>query len=502
MLKKKSNSSKYILAIDQGTTSTRAIIFDDKANIKEMSRIPIKQYYPQSGWVEQDANEIWLSVLGVINEIFTKGKIKPQEISSIGLTNQRETAIVWNKKTGKPIYNAICWQSRQSAGICDDLVNAGYEQIFKDKTGLKIDSYFSATKIKWILDNQANNIEQSELLFGTVDSWILWNLAEQKPHLTDRTNASRTMLYNIVDLKWDDDLLKILKIDKNMLPDVKNSAYDYGTTAKEFFFGKSIRINAIVGDQQAALFGQACFEKGALKNTYGTGCFLLMNTGKNPVFSNNGLLTTIAATANEQIEYALEGSVFVAGSGISWLEKGMEFIKSSSECQRIIDQTPSSKGVYVVPTFVGVATPFWDQEVRGGIHGLTMDCGKNEIIRATIEAIAYQSRDIIEVMEKDAQHKIHTIKADGGLSNNHFLMQFQADILNENIKIPDTSETTALGAAYLSGLHSKIWKNRNQVIDLANTKTCSYSPKMEKQEREILYNGWKKALTTTMKFKN
>src|SRR5690554_4772507 len=493
---------KYILAIDQGTTSTRAIIFDKESNLIKMASKEITQHYPKPGWVEHNPKEIVNSVLYVVKEVLKETKLTLRDIEAVGITNQRETTIVWDKGTGKPIYNAVVWQSRQTTDICNDLINKGYKELFKSKTGLLIDAYFSATKIKWILDNvpgarsKANN---NELLFGTVDTWLIYNLTDRKAHATDHTNASRTMLYNIHELKWDEELCAILDIPVEMLPEVKSSSEVYGYTSKKLF-GYEVPISGVAGDQQASLFGQTCFEKGSVKNTYGTGCFMLMNTDDVPVNSENGLLTTIAWKIDNKITYALEGSVFVGGSAVQWLRDGLRLIKSADETEGRAKKLASNDGVYVVPSFVGLGTPYWDSDARGAMFGLTKGTTKEHLVRAVLEAICYQSMDVLRAMEEDIKTPIKSFKVDGGATVNDFLMQFQADILNLTVEQPKILETTALGAAYLAGLAIGYWKDQGEIKKSWQLKK-RYEPQMDESLRNKYIEGWKMAVKATRAFK-
>ena len=494
---------KYILSIDQGTTSTRAIIFDHESNILAMASEEITQIYPHPGWVEHNPNQIWVSVLAVMARVLLEAKLKPQDIHAIGITNQRETTVVWNKDTGQPIYNAIVWQSRQTSDICDSLKEQGYQSLFKKKTGLLIDAYFSGTKIKWILDNVAGARElaqKGKLMFGTIDTWLVYKLSGEKIHITDYTNASRTLLYNIHDLKWDEELCQILDIPLSMLPEVHSSSEVYGYTAPHHFFGKKVAISGIAGDQQAALFGQNCFDEGMVKNTYGTGCFMLMNTGDKPIISENGLLTTIAWGINNEITYALEGSVFVAGSSVQWLRDGIKLIESASETETLATSLASNEGVYMVPAFVGLGTPYWDSDARGALFGLTRGTSKEHITRAILESICYQSMDVLRAMEEDTKLPITSFKVDGGATVNQFLMQFQSDILGLKVEQPKILETTALGAAYLAGLSSGYWKTKDEIR--ASWKLAkSYEPHMDDATRKNYIKGWKIAVAATRQFK-
>ncbi|MEK5071051.1 glycerol kinase GlpK [Sporosarcina sp. FSL K6-1508] len=494
---------KYILAIDQGTTSTRAILFDRQGDIVHSSQREFKQIYPKPGWVEHNASEIWGSVLSVIASVLTESGNQPEDIDSIGITNQRETTVVWDKETGQPVYNAIVWQSRQSQGIVDALAEAGHEKMIQDKTGLKLDPYFSASKVKWILDNVEGTRERAEkgqLLFGTMDTFLIWKLSDGAVHVTDYSNASRTMLYNIGELQWDTELCELMQVPDTMLPEVRSSSEIYTTTAKSIFFGAEIPIAGAAGDQQCALFGQACFHKGMAKNTYGTGCFMLLNTGDKMVRSENGLLTTIAWGLEGKVTYALEGSVFVAGSAIQWLRDGLRMIQKAAETEAYATRVTSSDGVYVVPAFVGLGTPYWDSDARGAVFGLTRGTEKEHFIRATVEALAYQSKDVLLTMEKDAGMDIGILRADGGAVANAFLMQFQSDLLQADVELSKYHETTALGAAYLAGMATGFFGTLEDVESLW-TKDKTYSPLMPEEERDRLYTGWQKAVEATRIFK-
>ena len=494
---------KYIMSIDQGTTSTRAILFDKNSRIISMATKEIKQYYPKPGWVEHDANEIWLSVLGVIAQCLVDKDIKASQVHAIGITNQRETTVVWDKKTGHPIHHAIVWQSRQTNAICNALKDQGHEPLFTKKTGLLLDPYFSGTKVKWLLDNvegARKKAENNELMFGTIDTWLVYKLTGGEKHVTDYTNASRTLMFNIHDLCWDDELLELLTIPKSMLPEVKQSSEVYGTTIPYHFLGEKVKISGIAGDQQAALFGQACFEKGMVKNTYGTGCFMLMNTGSEAVTSKNGLLTTIAWKVNGKVSYALEGSIFVAGSSVQWLRDGLNLIKEAKETEPLAKELTSNEGVYFVPAFVGLGTPHWDTEAKGAIFGLTRGTTSHHLARATLEAIAYQSMDVLRAMEKDINAPITSFKVDGGASFNNFLLQFQADILNLPVERPKVLETTALGAAYLAGLATNYW---GSLDDIKSSWQCdkAFSPNMKAETRKQYIKGWNTAIKATKTFK-
>ncbi|SOC36140.1 glycerol kinase GlpK [Ureibacillus acetophenoni] len=494
---------KYILSLDQGTTSSRAILFNQAGNVVHIAQREFKQYFPKSGWVEHSAKEIWSSILSVIASVLSEKNIRPEQIAAIGITNQRETTVVWDKTTGEPIYNAIVWQSRQTTSICNDLIEQGHEELFREKTGLLIDAYFSGTKVKWILEHvegARKKAEKGELLFGTIDTWIIWKLSEGKVHVTDYSNASRTLMYNIHELKWDEELLSILDVPISMLPEVKQSSEIYGEVSKNHFFGTSVPIAGIAGDQQAALFGQACFESGMVKNTYGTGCFMLMNTGEKAVRSNHGLLTTIAWGVDGKVEYALEGSIFVAGSAIQWLRDGLRMVRHSSESESYAERVESTEGVYVVPAFVGLGTPYWDSEVRGSVFGLTRGTTKEHFIRATLESLAYQTKDVLAAMEADSTIALKSLRVDGGAVHNNFLMQFQSDILNVPVERMAINETTALGAAYLAGLAVGFWESKEKIVDHWNLER-KFEPSMEEEKRTKLYEGWQKAIKATQAFK-
>ncbi|MBP3604649.1 MAG: glycerol kinase GlpK [Lachnospiraceae bacterium] len=487
--------SKYIMALDQGTTSSRCILFDKQGTICSMAQKEFTQIYPKPGWVEHNPMEIWSSQLAVVIEAMAKVGAAPSDISGIGITNQRETAIVWDKNTGEPVYNAIVWQCRRTAEKIDELVDKGYGELIKERTGLIPDAYFSGTKIAWILDNvpgAREKAEKGQLLFGTVDSWLIYHLTKGKVHVTDYTNASRTMIFDIHKLCWDKEFLGILNIPENMLPAVKPSSCIYGYTDASVLGGE-IAIAGIAGDQQAALFGQCCFEKGQVKNTYGTGCFLLMNTGKEAITSKNGLLTTIAASAGDTVEYALEGSVFVAGAAVQWLRDGMRMVKSASQTSEYAGKVSDTTGVYVVPAFAGMGAPYWDPYARGTIVGITRGCEKEHFIRATLESIAYQTYDVLKAMEEDVGVSIEALKVDGGASANNFLMQFQADILEAKVDRPKCIETTALGAAYLAGLATGYYDNKEDIcINWQLDK--QFNSSMDKAARGNLLKGWKKAV--------
>ncbi|MGL5754248.1 MAG: glycerol kinase GlpK [Paraclostridium sp.] len=487
---------KYIIALDQGTTSSRAILFDKFGNIVSSAQKEFTQIYPKPSWVEHNPMEIWGSQSGVLREVLETSFIRPDEIAAIGITNQRETTIVWDKNTGKPIYNAIVWQCRRTADLCDRLKEKGLESTIKQKTGLILDAYFSATKINWILENvdgAREKAENGELLFGTVDTWLIWNLTRGKVHVTDYSNASRTMLYNINELKWDEEILNELNIPKNMLPEVRPSSEVYGYTDEEMLAGAQIPISGCAGDQQAALFGQTCFGKGSVKNTYGTGCFLLMNTGDKVVESKNGLLTTIAWGVDGKVNYALEGSIFVGGASIQWLRDELRLIYDSGQSEYYANQVNDTNGVYVVPAFTGLGAPYWDMYARGAIFGLTRGAKREHIVRATLESIAYQTKDVLNAMQEDSGMKLKCLRVDGGASANNFLMQFQSDILNVNIDRPKVIETTALGAAYLAGLSVGFYKSVDEIKEKWEINT-EFIPTMDEKRRIILYKGWKRAV--------
>lgn len=488
---------KYILALDQGTTSSRAIIFDRGGSIIGRAQKELEQIYPKPGYVEHNPLEIWATQIGVAKEVLELTGIKSGQIAGIGITNQRETTILWDRNTGKPIYNAIVWQCRRTADICNELEEMGLGDYIKDNTGLILDAYFSATKIKWILDNvkgARKAAEAGNILFGTVDTWLIWNLTRGKLHITDYSNAARTMIYNIKELRWDDKLLEALKIPKSILPDVRPSSQVYGYTADNIFGRVNIPISGIAGDQQSALFGQNCFQPGMAKNTYGTGCFMLMNTGEKFVSSKNGLLTTIAWGIDGKIEYALEGSIFVAGAAVQWLRDELRLIRTADESEYYATRVEDTNGVYVVPAFVGMGAPYWDMGARGAILGLTRGARAEHIIRATLESIAYQTKDVIRAMEEDSNIKLKSLKVDGGAVENNFLMQFQADILPAIVERPKITETTALGVAYLAGLAVGFWADKKDVLENWQIDRSFY-PDMDNKQREKLYSGWKKAVT-------
>lgn len=487
--------SKYIMALDAGTTSNRCILFNEKGEICSIAQKEFTQYFPKPGWVEHDANEIWSSQLGVAVEAMAKLGIGADDIAAIGITNQRETTIVWDKSTGEPVYNAIVWQCRRTSEYCDTLKDKGLTDKFREKTGLIIDAYFSGTKLKWILDNVdgvRERAEKGELLFGTVETWLIWKLTKGKAHVTDYSNASRTLLFNIKDLTWDKEILEELNIPESMLPEPKQSSYVYGYSDASFF-GKEIPISGAAGDQQAALFGQTCFNPGEAKNTYGTGCFMLMNTGETPVYSNNGLVTTIAWGLDGKVNYALEGSIFVAGASIQWLRDELRIIESAADSEYMAKKVKDTNGCYVVPAFTGLGAPYWDQYARGTIVGLSRGVNKYHIIRATLESIGYQVNDVLHAMKADSGIDLAALKVDGGASANDFLMQFQSDIINAPVKRPSCVETTAMGAAYLAGLAVGYWNSKEDVIkNWAVDKI--FSPIMGEDERERKIKGWNKAV--------
>lgn len=492
-------TKKYVMALDAGTTSNRAIIFDSESNIVAVAQKEFTQIFPKAGWVEHDAEEIWSTQITVALEAIQKAGLTANDIAAIGITNQRETTVVWEKATGRPVYNAIVWQSRQTMDICNDLKAKGLEPEFKQKTGLVVDAYFSGTKVKWILDNVEGaraKAEKGELLFGTIDTWLIWKLSAGKVHVTDYSNASRTLMYNIRDLKWDEKLLEYLTVPASMLPQVRPSSEVYGTTDPAVF-GAAVPLSGAAGDQQAALFGQTCFEPGMAKNTYGTGCFMLMNTGDKVYTSNNGLLTTIAWGLDGKVEYALEGSIFVAGSAVQWLRDGIRLIEAAPDSEWVAKKVKDADGVYVVPAFVGLGAPYWDMKARGAILGLTRGTSKSHIVRATLDSMAYQTKDVLSAMEADSNIKLQALKVDGGAVANNILMQFQADILGVPVDRPKVTETTALGAAYLAGLAVGVWTNKTDLTkkwQLDNR----FEPKMDAGESAALYKGWQKAVKRSM----
>lgn len=485
-------SRQFIISLDQGTTSSRALLVDHAGAIQGMVQKEFLQIFPKSGWVEHDPKEILSSQMEVLQELLKKEKVKPSEILGIGITNQRETTVVWDKNTGEPIYNAIVWQDKRTADICEHLKKIGLTEHVKKTTGLVIDSYFSGTKVKWILDNvegAKNKAEAGDLLMGTIDTWLVWNMTKEHNHYTDYTNASRTMIYDIVNLKWDDKMLKALSIPKSMLPEVKPSAADFGYFQYD---GVKIPIAGIAGDQQAALFGQGCFKKGSAKNTYGTGCFMLMNTGEEPQFSNNGLLTTIAYGLDGKVNYALEGSVFIAGAAIQWLRDGLELIEDAKETEDLANSIEGENPVYVVPAFAGLGAPYWDMYARGAIFGLTRDTGKAHIAKATLESLAYQTKDILKAMEDDSGIQLKNLRVDGGACANNHLMQFQADILDSEVHRPEIIESTAMGAAFLAGIQVGFWKQSD--IDENRPMNRIFKPTFDRVKRKRLYKKWQKAV--------
>ena len=486
---------KFIMALDAGTTSNRCILFDHDGNIASVAQKEFMQIFPKPGWVEHDANEIWSTILGVAVEAMAKAGAKPSDISGIGITNQRETTIVWDKETGEPVYNAIVWQCRRTSEYCDELRDNGLTDMIRSKTGLVIDAYFSATKLRWILEEVPGvreRAENGELLFGTVDTWIIWKLTKGRVHVTDYSNASRTMMYNITELKWDEDILKELNIPASMLPEVVDSSKVYGNCSKHLLGGE-IPIAGIAGDQQAALFGQQCWQKGSAKNTYGTGCFLLMNTGSEPVFSNNGLVTTLAWGLDGNVTYALEGSVFIAGASIQWLRDEMRLIDSAEDSEYMANKVKDTNGCYVIPAFTGLGAPYWNQYARGAIVGITRGVNKYHIIRATLEAIAYETNDVLKAMELDLGAQLKELRVDGGASANNFLMQTQADIIDATVVRPSCRESTALGAAFLAGLATGFWNSTDELRTITSTDRV-FKPEIDEETRQKKLAGWKKAV--------
>ena len=492
-------AKKYMMALDAGTTSNRCILFDKNGRIVALAQKEFTQYFPKPGWVEHDPDEIWSTMLGVAVEAMTKAGVSADDIAGIGITNQRETTIVWDRKTGEPIYNAIVWQCRRTSEFCDRLRERGLTDEIRMKTGLVIDAYFSATKLKWLLDNvegARNRARAGELCFGTVDTWLIWKLTRGRVHVTDYSNASRTMMFNINSLTWDEDILGELDIPLRMMPEVRPSSEVYGRTDPKYLGGR-IRIAGIAGDQQAALFGQTCFKKGDAKNTYGTGCFLLMNTGTKPVFSENGLVTTIAWGVDGEVNYALEGSIFIAGAAIQWLRDELRLIDAADDTEYMAMKYPDTEGCYVVPAFTGLGAPYWNQYARGTIVGLTRGVNKYHIVRATLESIAYQTHDVLEAMEADSGIKISSLRVDGGASANDFLMQAQADIIDTQVVRPRMLESTAIGAAYLAGLSVGYWKNEAEIIaNLSVDRT--FEPQIKEDERESRLKGWRKAIRAAL----
>lgn len=495
---------RFMLALDQGTTSSRAVLVNKQGQIVEVAQQEFEQHFPKPGWVEHDAVEIWNSVLACIAEVIRKAQIEPHQVEGIGITNQRETTVVWNRKTGQPIYKAIVWQSRQSEEMCQELRDQGVEPMIREKTGLLIDPYFSATKIKWILTHVPGARELAEagdLLFGTMDTWLVYKLSGGKAHVTDYSNASRTMLFNITTLEWDKELLEMLDIPAQLLPDVRSSSEVYAHTQDYHFFGLEIPIAGMAGDQQAALFGQACFEQGMAKSTYGTGSFMLMNTGNERVTSTHGLLTTIAWGIDGKVDYALEGSVFVAGSAIQWLRDGLRMIDHAMDTENYAKRVDSTEGMYMVPAFVGLGTPYWDSEARGAIFGLTRGTTKEHFIRATLESLAYQTRDVLEAMMTDSTLAISSLRVDGGAVKNDFLLQFQSDILGVPVERPVGNETTALGAAFLAGLATGFWRDKSEIAERRQVDQL-FQDQLEENKREQLYSGWKHAVEATRSYKH
>lgn len=493
-------AEKYIMSIDQGTTSSRAIIVNKKGEIVGSGQEEFEQIYPQSGWVEHDANKIWNNVQAVISKAIIESELQPQDIEAIGITNQRETTVIWDKETGKPIYNAIVWQSRQTASIANQLIKDGHTDMIQGKTGLVIDAYFSATKVRWILDKvdgAQERAENGELLFGTIDSWLVYKLTGGDVHVTDYSNAARTMLFNIHDLKWDEEILELLNIPASMLPEVKSNSEVYGYTKTYHFYGKEVPIAGMAGDQQAALFGQMAFEPGMVKNTYGTGSFMIMNTGEEAKASENNLITTIGYAIDGKVHYALEGSIFVTGAAIQWLRDGLELFKESPETEEMAYKSKSEDEVYLVPAFTGLGAPHWNSAARGSVYGLTRGTTKEDLVKATLQSIAYQSRDVLETMKKDTGLEIEELRVDGGAAMNQYLMQFQSDIANVKVVRAKLLETTALGSAYLAGLAVGYWKDQEelkQLIEVGET----FEPDMADDKRKALYEGWENAVDATI----
>jgi glycerol kinase len=492
---------KYIMALDQGTTSSRCIIFDKTGAVISKAQKEFKQIYPKAGWIEHDPIEIWATQFGVAVEALVMANLEASDIAAIGITNQRETTVVWDKRTGIPVHNAIVWQCRRTADTCEELRKIGFEETIKEKTGLILDPYFSGTKIKWILDNVPNvrkEAEKGNLLFGNIDTWLMWNLTKGQVYVTDYSNAARTMLFNIHTLAWDEEILEALNIPKSMLPEVKASSEVYGHTNK-VLFGEEIPIAGAAGDQQAALFGQACFKEGSAKNTYGTGCFMLMNTGSKAVTSKHGLLTTIAWGIDGKVEYALEGSIFVGGASIQWLRDELRMLKNASESERYALEVEDTNGVYVVPAFTGLGAPYWDPYARGTVMGLTRGAKKEHFIRATLESIAYQTNDVLKAMQEDSGISLVELNVDGGASSNNFLMQFQSDILGVQVDRPQVVETTALGAAYLAGLAVGYWKDKEEISQNRRLDR-NFKPNMEEEKKVKLLRGWHRALKRAMEW--
>lgn len=495
-------TATYIMAIDEGTTSTRAIIFDHQGIKIAEEQQEFPQYFPHPGWVEHNANEIWNAVLSTIASVFIHSGVQPDQIAGIGITNQRETTVIWDKKTGLPIHNAIVWQSRQTSEIAVQLKQAGYNQLIHEKTGLLIDAYFSATKIRWLLDQvpgAQERAENGELLFGTIDTWLLWKLTGGQAHVTDYTNASRTMLFNIHQLQWDQEILDLLRIPRQLLPQVASNSEVYGHTIPYHFYGGEVPICGMAGDQQASLFGQLALEEGMVKNTYGTGAFIVMNTGTKPALSHHQLLTTIGYGLNGEIHYALEGSVFVAGSAIQWLRDGMQLLQTAPESEVAARQSTSQNEVYVVPAFTGLGAPYWDSETRGAVFGLTRGTTRNDFIKATLQSLAYQTRDVIDTMNQDTAMRIPSLRVDGGASKNDYLIQFQADILNMPIERAENLETTALGAAFLAGLAVGYWQDIDELKQIYRIGQ-TFEPLMKHETRQKLYTGWQRAVNAARTF--
>jgi glycerol kinase len=496
----KAMTDGFVLAIDQGTTGTKVVVFDHDGSIRGTSYSEVTQHYPQPGWVEHDAEEIWAGVVELIARALKKTGISAREIRAIGITNQRETTLFWDRRTGAPVTRAIVWQDRRTASICDELKERGLEEAFRQKTGLVLDPYFSGTKVKWLLDNTPNLRERAprgEIAFGTIDSWLVWKLTGGRAHITDYSNASRTLLYNIHELRWDDELLEALGVPRQVLPEVMPSAHVYGHTDPAVFFGERVAVAAVVGDQQAALFGQGGFGEGLAKNTYGTGSFILMNTGRKAVESREGMLTTIAwGVREEPVEYALEGAIFITGAAVQWLRDGLGIIEAAAETEALAAQVPSNEGVYFVPALTGLGAPHWDAYARGAILGLTRGTTRAHLARATLESMCYQTRDVVEAMQRDSDIGLREIRADGGAVSNSFLMQFQADILGVPVDVPLITETTSLGAAYLAGLAVGFWESREE-IDSKWKLARRYDPRMGEDEREALYERWLRAVQCT-----
>ena len=489
---------KYVIALDQGTTSSRAVLFNSQGEIEGIAQREFTQHFPRPGWVEHDPVEIWESQWEVFEQVVNEHQVSPSEVAAIGITNQRETTVVWDKNSGEPVGNAIVWQDRRTASICESLRSRGLERYIRHNTGLVVDAYFSGTKIKWILDNingSREKAEKGELLFGTIDSWLIWNLTNGKVHATDYSNAARTLLFNIRNRTWDSKLLEALDVPDTLLPEVRDSSGNFGELD---YKGVKIPITGVAGDQQAALFGQACFEEGTAKSTYGTGCFVLMNTGERLFLSQSGLLTTIAWGIDGRIHYALEGSIFVAGAAIQWLRDGLKIIDSVPESEELAEQAGDAEGVYVVPAFVGLGAPYWDMYARGAMFGLTRDTGKEHIAKATLQALAFQTKDVLDAMQKDSGIELKKLQVDGGASANNFLMQFQADILSADVERPQVIESTALGAAYLAGMAVGLWKKEQIASQRRINK--SFAPLMDEVQRKALYAGWQKAVKRTMKW--